>query len=154
MEFILNSQGDALNKFQALRVDYFDKQKRLAEFKELVTKPVAGWKIEFTERAVDKLYEWTAGNPYFTKLLCRDLLKLMVERRDSHITENEVVEAVAVATESVGTNSFMHFWKDGIVESGEKVEEISSLRRPCFCRSPIVFGNEEPPIAIRFAKKP
>jgi hypothetical protein len=130
MEFIISTQGDKLNKFEALRIDYFENPQ--SDFKELVRKPVAEWNIEISERAIYELYQQTGGNPYFTKQICGELFKLIVNRRDGHITPNEVEEATKITISKLASNSFLHFWKDGIFETGDRAEEISMNRRKVF----------------------
>ena len=130
MEFIISTQGDKLNKFEALIIDYFENPQ--SDFKELVRKPVAEWNIEISERAIYELYQQTGGNPYFTKQICGELFKLIVNRRDGHITPNEVEEATKITISKLASNSFLHFWKDGIFETGDRAEEISMNRRKVF----------------------
>jgi len=128
MEFIMSCQGAALNKFQAMRVDYFDKQRDWADFQELVRRPVQKW-LEISDEALTTLYDQTSGNPYFTKLICRSLFELMVERRDCHVTRSEIEEATTRTLEQTATNSFQHFWDDGIFVTGEEADRISMDRR-------------------------
>jgi hypothetical protein len=128
MELILSAQGEALNKFQALRVDYFDRQHHWADFSDLVRRPTAGW-LEFTEAALQKLYDATAGNPYFTKLLCRALYRGAVRRHDGFITEVEVDTVVQTQVRNLASNSFQHFWEDGILDIPARVEQVSIDRR-------------------------
>ncbi|MDQ3691540.1 MAG: hypothetical protein M3406_16215 [Chloroflexota bacterium] len=128
MEYILSSQGDALNKFQLVRVDYFDREDHWADFADLVRGPVADW-LEVTDGAIERLYSETAGNPYFTKQICAELFRMMIRRRDSYVTEDDVGDAVGSARRTVGTNSFQHFWEDGIVDAGPIVEDVSIRRR-------------------------
>jgi hypothetical protein len=71
----------------------------------------------------------SAGNPYYTILICRSLFNLMVSRRDSHITERDAMEGVAQAIREASTTSFQHFWEDGIVAGGAEMEDISMRRR-------------------------
>src|SRR5690606_4940963 len=123
MESILSCQGDALNKFQAVRVDYFDRNNQWMDYQELVRRPVLQH-IDFTEEAIHELYEQTAGNPYFTVLLCRELYKVMVARRDNHVSGDEVREVVQNALSELRSNSFQHFWEDGIFESGANAERV------------------------------
>lgn len=130
MEFIISTQGDKLNKFEALIIDYFENPQ--SDFKELVRKPVAEWNIEISERAIYELYQQTGGNPYFTKQICGELFKLIVNRRDGHITLNEVEEATKITISKLASNSFLHFWKDRIFETGDRAEEISMNRRKVF----------------------
>jgi hypothetical protein len=128
MEYIMSYQGAALNKFQAIRVDYFDKQRDWADFQELVRRPVQKW-LEISDEGLTALYDQTSGNPYFTKLICRSLFELMVERRDCYVTRLEVEEASRIALEQTATNSFQHFWDDGIFVADEDAEKISMDRR-------------------------
>jgi len=127
MELILSSQGVALNKFQPNRIDYFETYS--SDFQELVRKPVAQWKIEFSDHALYDLYRKTGGNPYFTKQICKELFKLIVSRRDSHVTPKEIEEATKIILNNVRSNSFIHFWEDGIFEIGQRAEEISINRK-------------------------
>ncbi len=128
MEFVLSSQGDALNKFTRLVVDYFDRQHNWDDFQDLVRRPASSY-LEFTEPAVIRMYEWCAGNPYFAKLICQALFQLMVEQRDSHVTPSEVDRAVERTLTQIGSNSFQHFWQDAITEPPPQAEEISMIRR-------------------------
>jgi hypothetical protein len=128
MEYLLSNQGERLNKFDPVRVDYFDREKHWSDFKDLVQRPVANY-FEISDAAYMTLYAETAGNPYFTKLICRSLFKLLVNQRDCHVTPKEVEEATRQAIQSAASNSFQHFWEDGIVDTDERVEERVIIRR-------------------------
>lgn len=129
MEFILNSQGDALNKFHPIKIDYLDKETHWPDFQDLVRRPLRDWTMEVSNGALEALYEQSAGNPYFTKLICRDLFTLVRDRRDSHITRSEVLDATRMALLRTEINSFIHFWKDGLIDSGDRFEEITVTRK-------------------------
>jgi hypothetical protein len=128
MQAILGLQGHELNKFKTIRVDYFDRQQHWGDFVDLVRRPAQDI-LEISDRAVSALYDYTAGNPYFTKLLCKSLFKAMVNRRDGHVTESEIIATVQNELRSVGVNSFLHFWEDGIVEKGDEHKRISETRQ-------------------------
>lgn len=129
MDFIMSCQGDALNKFQSISVNYFDRSKHWADFQELIRKPTKEW-LEIQDNAIVELYEQTSGNPFYTIFICRELFIMMVDRRDYHVTNHEISEAVQCALQKMQSNVFQHFWEDGIFEaSGDRVEEISMLRR-------------------------
>lgn len=128
MDFIISCQGEQLNKFQSIRVDYFDKEKYWTDFQDLVCRPVNGI-LEITDNALDYLYAQTSGNPFFSSIVCAELFSIMVERRDAHVTELEMKQAVKQVIETNGTQIFSHFWEDGIRWSAEKEEEISITRR-------------------------
>ena len=128
MQAILGLQGHELNKFKTMRVDYFDRQQHWGDFIDLVRRPVQNV-LEISDGAVNALYEYTAGNPYFTKLLCKRLFKAMIKRRDGHVTESEITATVQEELRSVGVNSFLHFWEDGIVEKGDEHKRRSEVRQ-------------------------
>lgn len=128
MSNIMTFQGDRLNKFRGVRVDYFDRELHWSDFEELVRRPVSRW-FEISDQALTLLYQESAGNPYFTKLIAGELFNLMVNRRDCHVTTSEVQEAVRNALLSVSANSFEHFWRDGILATGAQAELVSLRRR-------------------------
>lgn len=128
MEFILNYQGIVLNKFDSVRVDYFEKDKHLSDFRELVLKPLPQG-IEMSDTALVSLYEQTAGNPFFTKLICRTLFKILVERKDSHVTRKEIEEATKLSARKERSERFQHFWMDGVFDTGSHAEAIKIARR-------------------------
>jgi hypothetical protein len=128
MEYVLSCQGDALNKFTRIPVDYFDKENNWSDFQDLVKRPAKTY-LDFSDPAVNSIYEASAGNPYFAKLICRSLFANMVMRRDCHVMPLEVNDSVRKSLSEVGANSFAHFWEDGIAEAAPRNEEISVQRR-------------------------
>lgn len=129
MQLVINCQGEKLNKFRAIRVDYFDRKKEWPDFQDLVTKPIAEYGLTIAKGVVDRIFEYTEGNPYYTKMICENLFNEIVGKRDSYITTEEVDEAISNTIENSKENSFMHFWEDGILEDSEKKEQISIARR-------------------------
>ena len=127
INFIISIQGEQLNKFKSHRVDYFDKE-HWSEFKDLVKVPVRNY-LDITDEAINKLYEQTAGNPFFTNVICETMMEIAIERRDSFITDVEMEEAIKKSIEMAETQIFLHFWEDGIKEDNEKEEEVSYKRR-------------------------
>lgn len=128
MDFVISCQGDKLNKFQSFKIDYFDKETHWSDFTELVQRPVKEW-LEIPDEALLVLYDETSGNPYFTKLICIELFKIMVERRDCYVTYREIEDAIKIALRKVSSPAFQHFWEDGIIDTGPKAEEKSVMRR-------------------------
>ena len=127
IEFIINIQGEQLNKFNSCRVDYFDKE-HWTQYKEFVEKPVYGY-LDITEQAIDQIYTVTAGNPFFTNVICKEMLNLAIENRDSHITDIEIDIAIQKSIDKAESQIFSHFWEDGIREDNDKEEEESYKRR-------------------------
>jgi hypothetical protein len=128
MEYVLSNQGDALNRFERFSVDYFDKQNSWTDFQDLVRRPSAEY-LDFSDSAVNEIYDVCAGNPYFAKLICKTLFASMIKRRDCYVSRREVAAAVDSTLSQIGSNSFAHFWQDGISELPPRSEEISVVRR-------------------------
>jgi hypothetical protein len=128
MTLIMDCQGDQLNKWSVISVDYFTRELDWADYRELVQRPVGGY-LEYTEDALMALHDATAGNPYFTKLVCQYVFRMMVNRRDCYITRTEINQAIEMAVRETARNTFQHFWEDGIFEAGERAAEKSTRRR-------------------------
>lgn len=129
MKYIISIQGYALNKFQKIPLDYFDKEHHWSDFQDLIRRPVEKW-LEIADDALVALYQKTAGNPFFTKLICSRLARICIEQRDCHVTKTEVEHAAKIAlSQDMGTEKVQHFWTDGIWEAGVRHEEISLCRR-------------------------
>lgn len=128
LRLILSTQGEKLNKFTQFNIDYFTKESEWDNYCELVRKPVAHC-LEIDDQAVVHIHEQTAGNPFFTKLICRELFTRAVTNRDRHVTEREMKEAADIALSTASIVNFQHFWDDGILDSSDRRETISLARR-------------------------
>ena len=125
---VMDCQGDKLNKWNIVPVDYFTRESDWSDYRELVQRPV-GDTLEYTDGALFALHDVTAGNPYFTKLVCQRVFREAVAKRDCHITRTEIAQAIETATRETDRNTFQHFWEDGIFERGPKAAEKSIRRR-------------------------
>ena len=128
MAHVLDSQGDKLNKWKVFQVDYFTRDMDWTDYCDLVRRPVMD-ELEFTDNALIALHLSTSGNPYFTKLICQQILETALQRRDNCITEEEISRAIEDACRKIEKNSFQHFWEDGIFETGPLATEKSVRRR-------------------------
>ena len=128
MQRIVNLQGDRLNMFRPVEVDCFDKSVNWSDFAELIRKPVEGW-LTISEAALDEVFESSAGNPYFAKLLATELFTYMVKNRYSDASEVDVKTAIDNALIAIRANSFTHFWTDGLVEAPDDMENRRIARR-------------------------
>jgi AAA+ ATPase superfamily predicted ATPase len=127
MPFIINRQGQKLNKFSRTDLDYFSRDTEWDDYKLLVRKP-ADEIIEWHDDAVAEIYNLTNGNPYFTKLICAAVLRNAVRERDADVTAKEVRSAVETEISTLDASSFAHLWQDGIFKPvGEREPDI--LRR-------------------------
>lgn len=125
MQRIVALQGDRLNKFKPVEVDYLSNR---SDFADLIRRPVLDW-LTVSEAALDELFQSSAGNPYFAKLLASELFSTMVENRFSDASEIDATTAIDNALRTVGANSFAHFWTDGLVEASEELGQHLSIRR-------------------------
>ena len=129
MSEILSTQGEVLNKFRPLRIDYLERQSQWSDFVELVRRPVEGW-ATITDEAVTKLYDVTAGNPFFTKFVCTELVEDMKRRRDAYVTGVEMDRAIRTAVNQAAINHFQHFWDDGVIATtDERIDQERASRR-------------------------
>ena len=126
IRYVLDGQGSVLNKAPRMELTYLERNQG-SDFEDLVRGAVEQW-FEFSDRAVSTLAEITSGHPYLTKLVCGRLFTMMVERRDAHVTEEEVNEAARAIAETAAQNTFQHFWDDG-VSPFEDVEATVLLRK-------------------------
>lgn len=122
MQRIVSLQGDRLNKFRPVEVDCFDKSVNWTDFAELIRNPVQKW-MTISEAALDEVFEASAGNPYFAKLLATELFEYMIENRYSDASEVDVRTARDNALIKTGANSFTHFWTDGLVDASDDMEK-------------------------------
>ena len=128
MQQIINLQGDRLNKFRPVEVDYFMKSSHWSDFVELIRRPVQEW-LTISDEALEVLFATSAGNPYFAKLLASQLSFDMVENRYTDASEVDMDTATQNTLRSIGGNSFAHFWTDGLVENLEDAEKTRVFRR-------------------------
>ena len=127
MPYVMSSQGEKLNRFVSESLDNFDLSSEWADYRALVESPVAH-SIKVHEAAVRKLFELTDGHPYFTKVLCSELYERAVRHKDAEVSPAEVVKAAERKIGSLDTNTFAHYWRDGIKGDSSDVEIISLNR--------------------------
>jgi hypothetical protein len=127
MVWVLANHGQALNKFRLVPLGYFD-QDQLDEYAQLVRAPALD-ALTFSDESIKALYQATAGNPYMSKLLLKELFDRHVDRRDGDVQVDDVEEAVSYALPKLGAASFQHFWDDAIPGDVEDQEYVSITRR-------------------------
>ena len=140
---LILTQGDRINNFQVARIDYFDRSNNWSDFVELIRRPVKHW-LTLNDDALNVLFEYSAGNPYFAKLLASQLASDMVENRYSDANEFDMSDSIKKAlTSTIGPNSFAHFWMDGILMDDETAEKKRMERRLAFVAMGRVLRNGE-----------
>lgn len=128
MNIIINGPGVELNRFKPLRVDYIDRATHWPEFCALVQNPARG-SLDYSGKALDLIYNYTEGNPYYTKLVCSRVLELAAQRRDSFVDDSEVESAVELLLGEIDPTSFSHYWEDFLLEEDDKRDEVTIHRR-------------------------
>ncbi|RVK52861.1 hypothetical protein CN155_21370 [Sinorhizobium meliloti] len=113
MPFIMDRQGQKLNKLIPFRLDYFSRDREWDDFKTLVRKPTED-SIYWHEDAVSEIFNLTNGNPYFAKIVCSSVFQNSVREHDADITLQEVRDSLASNIQAFDVNSFAHLWMDGI----------------------------------------
>jgi len=128
IKIIQDQQGDRLNHFETIELDYFSKATQFDDFRSMVQSPAP--EIEFEDSALNAIYELTDGNPYFVNRLCSVIFNESVRFRDSSITDREVKAASQVFVNEIAqASAFQHFWSDGILETGMETDSVIRTRK-------------------------
>jgi hypothetical protein len=127
MPFLMERQGQKLNNFARIDLNYYSRDTEWVDFEQLVSRPTDGL-LSWHEEAISRVFNETNGNPYFANLICAGVYKSAVSDRDSDITEVEVEHAINREISALGANSFAHLWQDGIPKPSEE-REPDILRR-------------------------
>lgn len=136
MPFIIGAQGDQLNKFVREPLDYFSRSEEWPDYTELVTAPVHN-ALNWEQSALNEIFTLTNGHPYYTKLLAAKVFSNSVAQRDTDIIASDIRYALSARISELDTNSFAHFWKDGVNAEREE-EEVIELKR---LRLLVCFGR-------------
>ncbi|MBW2940539.1 ATP-binding protein [Zhongshania sp. CAU 1632] len=136
MPFIINAQGDQLNKFVYESIDYFSKETEQEDYRDLVVSPASDI-LSWSDAAINELFFFTNGHPYYTKLVCSEIFSEAVSERDSEISEREVLLSIDRLVDRLDTNSFAHHWKDGIQKAEIDAEAVVIKR----CRTLVAIAR-------------
>ena len=123
MPFIMERQGQKLNKFVRFGLNYFSRSNEWEDFNLLVRKPTEA-NINWHDEAITEIFNLTNGNPYFAKFVCANVFANAVRSRDADVTRNEVEAAIDLEISNLDLNSFAHLWQDGIFRAGPDREPI------------------------------
>ncbi|RWP51043.1 ATP-binding protein [Mesorhizobium sp.] len=128
MPFVMDRQGQKLNKFSRVNLTYFNRATELDDYIRLVREPSAGF-LEWHPDAIAEVYDLTNGNPYFSKIICSKVFARALREHDIDITREEVREAVNADISRFDDNLFAHLWQDGILAPVEEREPIVLKRK-------------------------
>lgn len=126
---ILDRQGMNYNSYREREVDTFSKITQYESYKNIVVGPGNPYLI-FSEEAIDKIFDITNGNPYFTNLICQNAFNNAYKNRDAYIDIHSTNFAIDLIVKSSQKGHFEHFWGDGLTEeSDSKKERKTDIRR-------------------------
>lgn len=140
---LLDRQGINYNSYRQKEVDTFNKQWEFESFIQIIKGPVSPY-INFTDEAIDIIFNHSNGNPYFANLICAEIFKIAYKLKDSEIDTHLVKEAISLIINSSNKDHYVHYWSDGITEeSNIKKERKADIRkRILICYSMISRLNE------------
>ena len=87
MPFVMDRQGQKLNKFSRVNLTYFDRSTEWDDFHKLVREPAIGF-LEWHQDAIKEVYDLTNGNPYFSKIVCSKVFARSLRERDIDVTKS------------------------------------------------------------------
>ena len=117
----------SLNKFNRESLDSFGPDE-WPDYCDMIEIPV-GQSIKYYPSALRKIFDVTAGNPYFTKLLCARIVDSAIISKDAEVSRDDVAAISSEIIVSLDTNAFAHYWQDGIGGDADDVEIVSLKRR-------------------------
>ena len=136
MPYVMAAQGEKLNKFAGVSLNSFDLTNEWVDYRALVETPLRN-AVTIYESAVRKLFDYTNGHPYFTKVICTAVFERAVRFRDAEVSATEVIKAAEEVVMNLDINSFAHYWRDGIRGGAEEIEIISLNR----CRTLVAWAR-------------
>ena len=126
MAYVMSSQGEKLNKFSKESLDKFSQENEWGDFEKLVKGNIDEF-VRWHEPAILSVFNITNGHPFFAKQVCSKVFENIISSKDSEVSSEEVDLAVKELISELDSNSFQHFWRDGIVDP-EEVEIVSYKR--------------------------
>jgi hypothetical protein len=128
MPFVMDRQGQRLNKFSRVNLTYFDRSTEWDDYVRLIREPSDGF-LQWHDDAIIEAYDLTNGNPYFTKIICSKVFLRALRERDIDITREEVRDAVNVEISRLDDNLFAHLWQDGVFAPADEREPVVLKRK-------------------------
>ena len=120
---IFRYQGEKLNQVREHSLNYLRDD---AALRRLVVEPCKRY-LDYSDRAVDVIRDYSAGNPYYATHICAKVYEDMYIRRDHYVAEGDVLRSIERICEGSGVNDFQHLWTDGVFEGGADSAEMQYL---------------------------
>ncbi|MCK4900086.1 MAG: ATP-binding protein, partial [Anaerolineales bacterium] len=131
--FSIGSSGQKLENMQSTYTDFFKSAlyKKISfldqtDCTELITKPVEGVLV-YQPEAVQRIYQVSAGHPYFTQLVCHELFS-MCQKTGVRDIQRADVDAVLVSVIERGTVNLKFVW--------DEADDLEKWVLACLARSP------------------
>lgn len=98
-----------------------------SDVRKLITEPVKKFNVEYDAVSIQKIFEITAGHPYFTQLICQELVNYHNREKVNYITTKHVKDVLEGVIEG-GEAHFKFIW-DNVCESQRDRLFLSSIAR-------------------------
>lgn len=95
--------------------------------KKLIAEPVEKFNVEYDAASIEKIFEITAGHPYFTQLICQELVNYHNHEKVNYITTKHVNEVLEEVIEG-GEAQLLFIW-DKECESQRERLVLSAIAR-------------------------
>ena len=92
MPYVMSAQGEKLNKFAGESLNSFDLTNEWGDYRALIESPLRNV-VTIYEEAIRKLFDYTNGHPYFTKVICSVVFERSVRFRDAEVSATEITKA-------------------------------------------------------------
>jgi len=96
------------------------------EVRRLVTEPVAPYGLEYDPLAVDRILQVTAGHPYFTQVVCHELVAYHNEVQRNYLTVTCVDEVLGRIIER-GEAHFKYLWAGAMPDEQRVLLALTDL---------------------------
>ena len=120
---VFKHQGERLNQVQLRSLNYF---REVSSLRRLVVDPALPY-LEFSDDAVNAIWSYSAGNPYYATQICGRVYEDMLARKDHYVASGDVLRGIDAICRDLNVNNFQHFWTDGVFESGLDTTRLQYL---------------------------
>lgn len=98
-----------------------------SDVEKLITEPVKEFNLEYDDASIQKIFEISAGHPFFTQLICHELVEYHNEKKLNYISINHVDDVLEKVIEG-GEAHFKFIW-DNLCESQREKLVLSSIAK-------------------------
>ncbi|WZL71698.1 ATP-binding protein [Clostridiaceae bacterium 35-E11] len=114
LEMIFDYAQTIYNMSISIPVSFLEKEEAI----ELITKPLAGI-ANFNDSSVERIYNLTNGHPYYTKIICSQIVRLLNKEKRNNIYLSDVERVAENIASDTQSPYFKHLW-----DSIDKIERI------------------------------